>query len=261
MITEWFNEKFVAPLCHYYTLESTITYGLILVIASVLIYNFLKKMKINIDKNFFLALLPFIIYGGWTRALTDYSLGIYNQWFWCSPPIYFIIFGLAISSLLIGIFLDKFFKLPYYKFMIVIGSLLLIYNLTLTTITNLLSVIIVVSLMAVWITMFFGYHKLFPKKLSLENAGIIIAHLFDASCTFTALSFFGRVEQHVLPTFLINIFGPWIMFPLKIVVVWGVLYLLDKNVDDKNMKNFFKIIILILGFALGVRDFLTIAIL
>ncbi|MDD5416395.1 MAG: DUF63 family protein [Candidatus Aenigmarchaeota archaeon] len=260
MIKEWFVEKFVTPLCHYYTLESTLVYGLILVLATVWIYRLLKRLKVKIDKNFFLALLLFIIYGGWTRALRDHFLGIYeNQWWWCSPPIYVVIFLITISLLLAGIFLEKYFKVPYHKFMIISGSLLLLYNLSLTRITNLLAVTIVLSLVAFWFLAFFGYHKLFPKKLSFINAGILIAHLFDASSTFTAVSFFGYYEQHVLPGFLISIFGPWIMFPLKIAVVWTVLYLLDKNIMDIQMKNFLKIVILILGLALGIRDFLTIA--
>ncbi|MBU3896806.1 MAG: DUF63 family protein [Nanoarchaeota archaeon] len=262
MITEWFTEKFVTPLCKYYTLESTLIYGLILVLAVIWIYKLLKKLKIKIDKNFFLALLPFIIYGGWTRALRDHLLGIYgNQWWWCSPPIYVVIFLITISLLLIGLQLEKSFKIPYYKFMIVSGTLLLLYNLSITRMTNLLSITIILSLLAIWALAFFGYHKLFPKKLSFENAGIFVAHLFDASSTFTALSYFGYYEQHVLPTFLINIFGPWIMFPLKIIVVYFVLHILDKEIDDKNMKNFLKIIIFILGAALGVRNFLTLAML
>ncbi len=258
---EWFQSKFIEPLCHYYTLESTLVYGLVLVLAALGTYKLLIRMNIKIDKKFFLGILPFIIYGGWTRALRDHLLGIYQQWWWCSPPIYVLVFLITIITLFIGIYLQKKFKIPYHKFMIAVGSILLVYNIYLTNITNWLGVTIILSLVIVWIALFFGIHKIWPKKLSLENAGIMIAHLLDASSTFTALTFFGYYEQHVLPSFLINIAGPWVMFPLKIFVVWGVLYLIDKYTDSVYMKNFLKIIIIILGLSQGIRDFLTIAML
>jgi len=139
--------------------------------------------------------------------------------------------------------------------------LFLIYNILLTRITNWLAVTIILALVAGWFALFYGIHKIWPEKLSLENAMIIVAHLFDASATFTALTFFNYTEQHVLPNFLIDIAGPWIMFPLKIIVVWGVLYLIDKHVDSVYLRNFLKIVIVILGLAQGTRDFLTLAML
>lgn len=90
MLEEFINENFITPLCSYYTPIGTITYGLILVLAVVGTYKLLKKLKIKIDKKFFIGLLPFIIYGGWTRALRDHELGIYQSNLFCSPPIYFL---------------------------------------------------------------------------------------------------------------------------------------------------------------------------
>jgi uncharacterized membrane protein len=213
-----------------------------------------------------LALLPFIIYGGWTRALRDYNLGIYGQSsLFCSPPIYFFIFAIALGSLLLGILIEKKSKkrVPYEKTMIMIGSLLLVYNLTLTAIRNIYGFEIIFVLASFWALLFYGIHKMRPKWLSLQNAGIMSAHLLDASSTFTALSFFGFYEQHVLPNFLIiNLgLGPLAMFPLKIIVVWGVLYYIDKSKEDAFFKNFLKIVIFILGLALGIRGFLSVGML
>jgi len=145
--------------------------------------------------------------------------------------------------------------------MMAIGILLLIYNLSLTTINNFYGLGIILILVGVWAAIFYGINYFKPKILSKINATIIIAHLLDASSTFAALTYFGYYEQHVLPNFLINIFGPWIMIPLKIVVVWIVLYYIDKESNDKFFNNFLKIIILILGLSLGIRDCLTIAML
>jgi len=262
-IESFISENFLIPLCRYYTPVGTITYGLILVIAAIGTYRLLKGLKIKIDKRFLIALLPFIIYGGWTRALRDYKLGIYQSSLFCSPPIYFFIFAVTLVSLLIAIFIERKNKkskiLKYQNVMVILSLPLLLYNLTLTNIRNIEGFGIILLLVAFWSVVFFGISKFKPKLLSKENAFILVSHLLDASATFTALTFFGFYEQHVLPTFLIGMFGPWIMFPLKIFVVWPVLYYIDKTEEDVFFKNFLKIIILILGLALGIRDFLSVA--
>lgn len=264
MLEEFINENFITPLCSYYTPIGTITYGLILVLAVVGTYKLLKKLKIKIDKKFFIGLLPFIIYGGWTRALRDHELGIYQSNLFCSPPIYFFVFVITLASLLVSLSMEKMMKkkkFSYEKMMFIIGIGFLLYNATLTNITNIFAFSFVLLLVSIWFLVFFGIHKIKPKLLSIENAGILTSHLFDASSTFTALTFFGYYEQHVLPNFLINIFGSWIMFPLKIIVVWFVLTMIDKSKEDIFLKNFLKIVILILGLALGIRDLLTISLL
>lgn len=260
----WLQEKFLTPLCHYYTLEATLTYGIILVLAVAGVYKLLEKMKIKIDKHFFLGLLPFIIFGGWTRALRDHNL--YEGWWWCSPPIYFLIFVLAFGSLLFGIFLQKKFKFEYWKFMAGVGIILLAYNLTMTQITNFTALGMILGIWLAFVIAFFAINKYKPQWLSKINAGILSAHLLDGTSSFVAIQYYGYYEQHVLPGFLISIFGPWVMFPLKIIVVWGVLYLIDKEFEkskekDEFFKNFLKIIIFILGAALGVRDMMTVGML
>jgi len=263
MLEDFINENFIKPLCHYYTTAGTLTYGLILVLAVLGTYKLLKHLKIKIDRRFFIGILPFIIYGGWTRALKDHDLGIYQSNLFCSPPIYFFVFIIALSSLLIGLLIERKTKkrnFSYEKIMLLIGTCFLVYNLTLTRITDFFAFSFILMLIGIWSLLFFGIHKVKPKLLSLENAGILIAHLFDASSTFTALTFYGYYEQHVLPSFLISQFGPWIMFPLKIAVVWPVLELIDRSKEDIFLKRFLKIVILILGLALGFRDFLTIII-
>lgn len=264
ILEDFINENFIAPLCRYYTTVGTLTYGIILILAVLGTYKLLKKLKIKIDKRFFLALLPFIIYGGWTRALRDYGLGLYDQnALFCSPPIYFFVFAITLASLLIGLLIERKTKISYEKIVAPIGVLFLLYNLSLTVIKNLFGFEFILLLIGGWSLVFYGIHRIRPKLLSLENAGIIVSHLFDASSTFTALTFFGFYEQHVLPNFFILTLGlgPWVMFPLKIIVVWVVLYYIDKSKEDVFFKRFLKIIILILGLALGFRDFLSVSML
>lgn len=263
-IEDFINTNYIAPLCKYYTLPGTLTYGIILVVAVAGIYKLLQKSGIKIDKYFFYALLPFIIYGGWTRALRDHNL--YEGWWWCSPPIYFLVSFFVIGMLLLSKGIEKKFKIQYWKIMMLVGLALLAYNLSITKITQLNSVAMVLAIWLGFTIAFFAISKYRPEWLSKINAGILSAHLLDGTSSFVAIQFYGYYEQHVLPSFLIGIFGPWIMFPLKTIVVWGVLYLIDKEYKGKPeseqfFKNFLKIIIFILGASLGVRDMLTVAML
>jgi uncharacterized membrane protein len=262
-ISAWFSEKFVAPLCHYYTPEATIVYGLVLAVAVWGTYKLLRRFKIAIDKRFFWGILPFIIWGGWTRALVDHGLGGYTEPLWCSPPIYIWTFLIAMAGLLTGIAIEKISKkkISYHIIFGSVGAVLLLYNLMFTGITNWPAISTIVPLVIVWAILFFGINRVKPKWLSFENAGILVAHGLDVSSTFTAISYFGYYEQHVVPTFVINALGPWAFFPLKFGVIWAVLWAVDKYGEDRFFKNFLKIVILILGLALGVRGFLTVGML
>jgi len=264
-LEDFIQTYYVTPLCSYYTTPATITYGILLAAAVFGTYRLLKHLKVDINRNFVIGLLPFIIYGGWTRALRDYNI-LYQGSIFCSPPIYFIVFLITLSSLLLGLLIQriaskskhaKYFS--YHKTMLGIGLSLLIFNALFTRIINSFAFSAIVGLIIFWSFVFYLIHRINPAWLTKVNMGIIVAHLFDASSTFTALTYFQFFEQHVLPSFLINIFGPWIMFPLKIFVVWPVLVLIDRSKEDEYFKKFLKIIILILGLALGVRDFLSVS--
>ena len=274
-VEDFINTNYLAPLCNYYTPIGTLTYGIILVAAVAAIYKLLEKMKINVNKKFFIALLPFIIYGGWTRALRDNSVGIYSSqaWWWCSPPIYFVIAGIALLSLLISLGLQKFLKIDYWKTMFVLGLLPLAYNFTITNVVRTNSLIIVFGLMIFWSVALFAISKYKPNLLTKTNAGITLAHMLDASSSFTAVQFFGYCEQHILNGILMGEYCnvsslpallqfpsmPWMIFLPKLLVVPLVLHIIDKENADQRFKNFLKIIVLILGLALGIRDMLTVA--
>lgn len=267
-ISDFIYTYFIKTMCYQYNVVNTIVYGLVLIAAVFGTYKLLERLKIKIDKHLFYAVVPFILFGGSARALRDHAeIGTVFQsvpQMFCSPIIYFVVFMIALGSLLLGIAVQRKFKFEYWKVMSLVGFAVLAYNIINFRIENWAAVAMIGGLFAFWIALFFGFSRFKPKMLSRMNAGILSTHLLDASSTFIALTFFGYQEQHVLPTFLIDLAGgpaagAWIMFPLKILVVGGVLLLLDKYGEDEQFKNFLKLIILILGLALGTRDFLTVS--
>ena len=84
-----------------------------------------------------------------------------------------------------------------------------------------------------------------------------LIQLFDGTATFVALNFFGYYEQHIIPTFIINLFGPISFIFIKLITVVAILVLIDRISPDKEFNNYLKLIIGILGGATGSRDFLA----
>ena len=279
------EDYFINPVIYGtgYNIVNTITYGIILVFAVYGLFHLLRRWRIKMDERFFFGIFPFIVFGGVLRALQDAK--VFNSYWLITPGIYVTVFLLAFFSLIISIKIDgrqtRFFRrisepfyrirflrwspigsyirrfrtrteFRYYDSLFLIGAvsvLLLIPNLK---IINWLGVTLVVLISLIFAGIFICLYKM--GYLSLSNSLILGAHTFDASATFVSVSFFGYWEQHVLPRFLIPLTGPWIMYPLKIGVVWCVLWLIDRHTDDSDMRNFLKIVIFILGFALGLRD-------
>lgn len=243
-----------------YTWFNTILFGIILVICLFFVIKLMKILKVEIDKNFIYSLIPFIVYGSTTRALSDACFYPCRPdvlaFFFIAPGIYFTIFFITLISLLISLFL---FKEKYYKLMILIGSIFVLFNISviIPQIKN-FSILIAFVIFAPFIIFIYGLMKFF-KFLNFEkNYFIVLAHLFDASVTFTGISFFGYVEKHVLPSFLIENFSPIVMFPLKFFVIF-VVYFVDK-IDDKTMRRIIKIVIFILGISPAIRNFTRILI-
>jgi len=271
MVSEFLKSKFLEPMCNYYTPEATATYALILIAAVYAVYRFVKKFEIEIDSKFILGTVPFILYGGTTRALRDHNL--YQGYLFCSPPIYFFVFAVASLSLIAGVAIQRKFGIDYYLTMFSVGLSLVVLNSTMITVVNWLAFYSILILTGFWASIVVVLSRLAPEFFTKLNSFILVSHLFDASSTFTALSLFNYCEQHVLPgiltgkycaasslpSFLILPFAPWMMFVLKLAAVIPALFIIDKYTEDKSFANFLKLVVLILGLALGTRDFITVA--
>src|SRR3989338_3136757 len=110
------DDLFVGPMGHHYTIPAILLYGLLFIVAIYLVYIYvLKKIKVKVDLVFILSLVPFIIYGGMTRALRD--AGTYTGYLFVSPGIYITIFFITLASLIFSILIQKHFKIQYWKLM------------------------------------------------------------------------------------------------------------------------------------------------
>jgi uncharacterized membrane protein len=242
-----------------YTIFNTIVYGIILVFFVYLIIKMFEYYDINpIDLIF--PLIPFILLGSGVRALVDNGIYPYS-WFLITPGIYFIVGGIAILSILIGLFIQKRTNFNYKYTIFIIGAILAIMNFINIPSINLIATLQVLLIWLILTMMFAIFGKFWSLYKDKINLSILSAHLFDASSTFIAVDFYGYWEQHVIPNSIYSFSGTAVtMFPLKIIVISCVLYLIDKYIDDDIISGTLKLTIFILGLAPGIRNIFSLAI-
>ena len=253
-----------------YTVFNTVVYTLILVVFILAIIKIFKKIKID-PLSIIYSIIPFIIFGCLIRALVDNGL-FPKTIFLITPGIYILVGLLTILSFLFSLELFKRKNIDYRYTLFMIGMILLIPmlffipRLNIKPIIYILSALIISSIIV--FTLFYLGEKLFKNYSSVMkllsdkiNRIIILAHLFDASTTFVAVEYFNYSEQHVLSNALNQLFHTSLtMFPMKIIVVLSVLYIIDQYFDDLTIKNLLKLTVFVLGLAPGMRNFLTLAI-
>ncbi|MFH1106179.1 MAG: DUF63 family protein [Candidatus Aenigmatarchaeota archaeon] len=255
------EEYFINPVVYEtgkYNIVNTLAYGLILVASAYLVFEVLKRLKIKIDRNFACALLPFIALGAGLRVLRDAE--VLKSDIFITPGSYFVTFTIAFSALLLSIAAQRRFKIKYWKIMLATGVLLCapVYLLLISMTTNATALAEIILISIAWYVALTTVSKTAPQLLTKQNIMIISVHMLDASSTFVG-KYLGFVEEHVVAGALIPLFGPWIMFPLKLAIVVPVLYFFDRDIKDRNYRNWWKILVLILGLAPGIRNTMGIA--
>ena len=252
-------DYFLAPKKTGYDMPKTLLYAFIFLLAVYLIFKVLKKAKIKVDRRLAIAVLPFILLGSTIRVWED--LRMIGSYLFVTPGIYFLIFFIFSFVVSISVLIERKKGIPYFKIPFVTG--LVLFSLAFASLqpSNLYGLFLVLAFFIPWPVIFF-----FIKKWSLTNRIVASTQLFDSTVTFVALNFFsqrdfGFYEQHVIPTFLINLFGPISFIIVKLIAVVAVLLLIDKFSNDKEFNNYLKLIIGILGLATGARDLLALLVL
>lgn len=257
MFTDFIRENFFY-LHPGYTLFNTIVFGIILgiiIIGLIKLFNKLNKDPLELTY----PLIPVIILGSTSRALVDNN--IYPRiHLLATPGIYIFIGVLTIFLLIISIIIEKKYNIRYTNIIIITGTLFCIPNMFLI-INHEINYGILMLELCLWAFITTLIILLKDKSKLLRNKGnleVLSSHIFDATSTFVAMDFFGYYEQHVFPTFMINLTGTaFVMYPLKIIIILLILYIIDKEVIEENSNHMLKLSIFILGLAPGIRNFTT----
>lgn len=250
-IADFIRQYYIDPMVlgEGYNFVNTLTYAFLVVVATYLTFKFLEKMKVDIDRNFVVSILALVVLGTMARLLEE--AGISASYFLVTPMIWIESFAGIFALFLISKFVERKFKIPYYKTLSGVGLALMVIPLALilSKITNITGMLISLLILLPFALIFYLI------KWKLENKLVSMAHMFDATATFTAIQFFGFTELHIVPRLLIGSFSPVAFIIVKVLVVVGILILIDKYSDDKKFNNFLKLIIAIIGLAPAIRDF------
>lgn len=279
-----FQTYFIDPIRYNtgYNIVNTAAYAVVFVLLVFVTYRLLRLLKIKVDKNFFIGIVPYIALGSILRALEDLleftasvppifspftlvdAFGTARNLLFITPLIYIFMFVLALAALLVSKAVER-YGVPYHKTWLATGLLLCLAAISQLRLENAFALFAMLGIFGVWALVIGGSRIAFRdfetarRALTKENTLLILVHMFDATTTFVALQFFSYFEQHVVAGLTIGFLGPMGIFALKLPVVTAVLYYLDKELakpEDLKKRNFIKIAILVLGLGPGLRNFL-----
>jgi uncharacterized membrane protein len=255
MILDYIQENFIY-LHPGYTVLNTVVFGIILGISILLIIKMFEYIKKD-PADLMIPLVPFIFFGSSARALVDNN--IYPLTYLLVTPGIYVLTGLmAIGTVLASVLIEKKTKFDFRYTIFAVGAVLCLPNIIFMGPVNLIATLQVLGVWAFISSIFILLRNKWGLLKDKFNLSVLMAHLFDASSTYIAVDFYGYNEQHVLPNALTGLVGSAIvMFPLKIAVILGALYIIDTYIEDRTVANMLKLAIFILGLAPGLRNFLS----
>jgi len=289
-IIEFFLKYFVNETG--YNIYNTTVYVTLGLVACYLVYLILhyinrkgKKrwgenfVPVEPNKKFFLAIIPYIFLGATIRALKDTKFIPDTFRLFETPLIYvFMIFYTILVGLFIiwiatrqgtdwklmffgvGLLTEIMFLFPLLKIMEPEGIL---GGLMITTATALFTLLFLsIRYLHTSVYKLTDQDNVFLKKLSqafsLENILVLMTQMFDASATVISIMFFQYGEKHIIPDFLFSTIGTWVFWPVKFLIVFITLQLMDTLLTDSEteleVKSWLKWIVFLLGLATGTRD-------
>jgi uncharacterized membrane protein len=279
-----------------YNLYNTIVYTTVGILAIALIGKIIislnrrgferwgeEKFKpIQMDDEFFLAILPYIFIGSSFRALQDVAkqgkiispYEFFADRVFVTPGVYILTILLTITLGIFSIYLSLDY-LPNHKhfsnwrktfaFIGVIIELFLIIPfipLLLSDSANFLGgfVILVGTILFGLVFHFsanFFSRKMIPDApIRREEKLAMITQMFDAINTVIAIEFFSYQEKHYLPAMMFQTpFGSWPFLFIKFGIVLLFLWAL-RGFENRNIERWLLWVVFLLGLATGTRDFL-----
>lgn len=247
-----------------YNIVDTLTYALILGISIFAVLRLLKRLNVEVDRAFIFAVTPYILAGSTLRVIEDTgTLTAPLKYLFITPPIYFLIFTITVTLLLLSIKIAPRTQHTWHRIFTLLGTTWFAINLialiTIHTPENPHIMLLILTLGTTATALIYtaarktNFHYLTDPL----NISILSAHLIDASSTFVGVDLLGYYEKHVVPTLFIDLTGTAaIMYPLKLIIFIPVIYLLDTEFSEEEhtLKNLIKLTILTLGLSPAVRD-------
>lgn len=276
-------DYFISPIWDRtgYNTINTVAYVLIALAALWVLYGYLKS-RIKFDEAFIGSILCFVLFGSTARVVTDAIDGgnflpispihefVLNSHIWdygyltVTPGIYIVTAALLMASFLILRKIGRPGLLGYVGIALWLPHFLLLLPFFGYWIYSLPILVLTV------IPGFFAWRHFKDKVLS----GIVAGQALDGAATFFIIDYFSKIsgisyfEQHVFSAAIGNLFGTFFVFYLiKVGIALAAAYILSKEKQEVAIaklfgreltvdRNFIAMVIMIIGFAPGIRDIL-----
>jgi uncharacterized membrane protein len=270
-ILQFINTYYLDPIRtdEGYNPVNTFTWAIVLGICIFGVFKLLEKLKVKITPRFIASVVPFVLAGSALRVFEDSPAGIIHPPFTyllITPNIYFLVFAVTIGCLWISIRLKKAGLVKdFHPIFAGLGLLWFFINLAvLLHFEKIVAAYVPVFVIGAGAGLTFIFYLVAARlKSSIFtnplNLSILMVHLMDASSTYVGVDKLGYFEKHVLPTYLIELTGTaLVMYPLKLIIFIGVLYVLDTQFEDDerslNLKMLIKLVIIVLGLSPAARN-------
>jgi uncharacterized membrane protein len=258
---DFIREYFIDPIYQGtgYNTANTIVYGLLLGVGIMAGEWLVARLRIRVDRDFLLGILPYLVLASVLRSLVDAEIFPRSAWI-ITPGLFFTIFSFACGAMAIGLILQKKTGLGYHKPMGLIGVAALMYPAyqALTNLYALAPLIYIVPLFIISSAVFYLLGNMMDIREPLARA-VIIGHMLDASATVVGVEYLGYFEEHVFENWIIGVVGTaYVIFPAKAVALAIVFYAIRNWVVA---RDFWYFAFFVLGFSPGLRDTLTILLL
>ncbi len=244
-------EKFWLPIVDesvYYNPFNTALYSMLFAVAAAYIgFPALKKLDVDLDRQFFTGIAPFVFLAGALRSLKD--IEAVNTILLETPFIYLLMFGVVVASIFAAKKLAPRMGRDENKLLLGIGSILLLLILPFYSISNLTGLAMILGVTITWVAALYTVLKIFvPRLLTPEFYIPVATHYMDASVTSVALLFPGTAEKHVLAQFFIDLLGPIIgMFLMKTLVIVPAVYYIRREAEGEKKLYYLFLIAVLLG--------------
>ena len=263
-IQEFITTHYVDPIVtdSGYNIVNTLTWAMVLVLCVYALHSLkvFKRLGVTIDQRFVIGVVCYVLFGSSLRVLEDADIFAPPlKYIFITPNIYFAVFAITMVSLLLSL---RIYKERYYISFAVIGLGLTSLNFGVLFwsegIAHPLEALLIVALtvlIAASIYVGAGFAKIEFLR-GRFNIAILGAHLLDASSTTVAIDVLtGYQGKHVVENYLIDLTGTGaVMYPLKLLLLIPMLYLIDSEFDEVELRDLLKLVVLVLGLAPGCRN-------
>ncbi len=266
------NEYFIEPIWSHsgYNIVNTLTYAVIALVAVYAIYRIICK-KIRIDEDFIRSVLCFVLLGSTLRVVTDsidsgvfQSITSVHAWalesviydygyLTVSPGIYIVTAAILLVSMSVLHKIRRLELLGYVGLLLWFPHFLLI----LPFMNYWMYAIPVIVMAAVPAYLASRYLK------DRIMTAMVTGHALDGAATFFAIEVFPKLtgifyaEQNVFSGAIGILSGNFFAFYLvKIAIAFAAAHVLSKEKMDIDEKNYIALVIMIIGFAPGIRNVL-----